>query len=81
MAGETTTGSLSDSLPLVIDSARIRAEYPMVSVKLTEMHKLDDNTGLSWEEIEFARLTAQRVTETTLLNNYQQYAEIGRAHV
>ena len=75
MAGETTTGSLADSLPLIIDSARIRREYPQVAWKLCEQHKLDANTGLSWEEVEFARLTAQRITETTRLQNYQQYAD------
>lgn len=75
MAGETTTGSLSDSLPLVLDSARIRREYPPVVPKLFEYHKLDDNTGLSWEEIELGRFTAQSITETTRLDNYQQYAD------
>lgn len=75
MAGETTTGSLSDSLPLIIDSARIRAAYPFPGPKLCERHVLDANTGLSWEEVEYARLTAQRITETTRLNNYQQYAD------
>lgn len=75
MAGETTTGSLADSLPLIIDSARRRREYPPVVAKLFEYHKLDANTGLSWEEIEIGRFTAQAITETTRLTNYQQFAD------
>lgn len=43
--------------------------------KLFEYHKLDENSGLSWEEIELGRFTAQAITETTRLNNYQQYAD------
>ena len=75
MAGETTSGSLADSMPVIIDSARIRREYPPVCAKLFEYHKLDENTGLSWDEVEFGRFTAQTVTETTRLTNYQQYAD------
>lgn len=74
-SGDTTTGSLSDSLPMIIDAARIRAAYPFPGPKLAERHVLDANTGLSWEEVELGRLTAQRITETTDLENYQQYAD------
>jgi len=74
-SGQTTTGSLNDSMPLFIDSARIRREYPPVVAKLAEMHKLDANTGLSWEEVEFGRFTAQAVTDTTTLDNAQQFSD------
>ena len=74
--GVTTSGSLADSLPIILDSARIRREYPPVVSKLSEMHKLDANTGLSWEEIELSRLTAQSVTETTVLENAQEVTDI-----
>lgn len=47
----------------------------MPGPKLCERHTLDPNTGLSWEEVELARLTAQRITETTRFENYQQHAD------
>ena len=75
MAGETTSGSLADSMPLIIDAARIRREYPPIVAKLFEYHKLPEGTGLSWEEAELSRFTAQAITETTRLTNYQQYAD------
>ena len=74
--GDTITGSLADSLEIVIDSARIRREYPPVVAKLADRHKLTDNTGLSWEEIEVSRLSAQGVTETTVLENPQLWSDI-----
>lgn len=74
--GVITTGSLADSLPLILDNARIRREYPTVVSKLSETHKLDDNTGLSWEEVELSRLTAQSVTETTILENGQEITDL-----
>lgn len=75
-SGVTTTGSLADSLPLILDSARIRREYPPMVAKLSEMHKLSPNTGLSWEEVELSRLTAQAVTETTVLENAQEVTDL-----
>ena len=75
MAGETTSGSLADCMPLIIDAARIRREYPPIVAKLFEYHKLPEGTGLSWEEAELSRFTAQAITETTRLTNYQQYAD------
>lgn len=74
--GDTTTGSLADSLEIVIDSARLRREYPPIVVKVSERHKLTDNTGLAWNEIEVSRQVAQDVTETTLLENPQQWSDI-----
>lgn len=74
--GDTTTGSLADSLETVMDSARLRREYPPVVAKVSERHKLTDNTGLSWNEIEVSRQTAQDVTETTILENPQQWSDI-----
>lgn len=75
MAGETTTGTLADSLPTVIASARIVREYEGVMVRLSDRTNLADGTGLDWNEISLAALTAQGVTETTELNNPQQLAD------
>ena len=74
-SGITVTGSLTDSQDQILDSARIRREYPPQVARLCERHTLDENTGLSWEEAELNRFTAQSVTETTVLENAQQYAD------
>lgn len=77
--GYTITDSLADSLEIVIDSARIRREFPAVVPTLAERHNLDDNTGLSWNEIEVSRLTAQGgITESTILDNPQEWSDILR---
>ena len=74
--GDTNTGSLADSLETVIDSARMRREYPPIVVKIADRHKLTDNSGTAWNEIEVSRHTAQDVTETTVLENPQQWSDI-----
>lgn len=73
--GNTTTGSLADSLPLIIDSARLTREQTGVFMRTTETHTLDDNSGLSWEEITVGQMTAQAITELTVLENPQQYTD------
>ena len=67
----TTTGSLADSLPTILDSARIVREFEGVMIRLSDRTNLADGTGLTWDEISLAQLTAQSVTETTELNNPQ----------
>ena len=71
----TNTGSLSDSKQLIIDSARITREFEGVYKRTCEMQKLDENTGLTWEEILLGQLTAQGITETTELDNAQQITD------
>lgn len=73
--GNTTTGSLADSLPLVIDSARLVREQTGVFMRTTETHTLEDNTGLEWDEITVGQLTAQAITENTVFDNPQQYSD------
>lgn len=75
MAAITTTGSLADSLDVIRDAARIVREYEGVFQRVTDMQKLMPNTGLSWDEIALSGLTAQTVTETTILENPQQYVD------
>lgn len=69
--GRTTTGTLSDSLPIVIDSARIVREFPGVMTKSVDRVTLPEGTGLAWNEISLAQLTAQAVTETETFDNPQ----------
>lgn len=71
MAGNTTTGALADSLPTIIASARIVREYEGVMPQLVEKQTLGEGIGLNWNEVTFAQLTAQDITETTILDNPQ----------
>lgn len=70
--GMTTTGSLADSLPVIIDGARIVREYEGVFMRTTDAQKLPEGTGLQWDEISLAQLSAQDITENTELDNPQQ---------
>lgn len=73
--GATTTTALADSLPVVIDSARAVREYEGVYSRTCEMHRLPAGTGLDWDEITLNQLTAQAITENTVLDNPQQLAD------
>lgn len=79
-SGDTYVSSLADSQELIIDSARIRREYTVVMPGLAEKHSLPDNTGLSWEEVELNRFDAQTVTDTTILENAQEFSDTVRAY-
>jgi hypothetical protein len=79
-SGDTYVSSLADSQELIIDAARIRREYTVVMPGLAEKHDLPANTGLSWEEVELNRFTAQTVTDTTILDNAQEFADTIRAY-
>jgi hypothetical protein len=57
---------------VVIDAARIVREYEGVYNRTCEMQRLPDGTGINWDEISLAALTAQDITETTELDNPQQ---------
>jgi hypothetical protein len=70
--GNTTTGSLSDSLPTMIAQARIIREFEGVYQRTTDMTKLKEGTGLDWNEISLAQLAVQTITESTVLDNPQQ---------
>ena len=73
--GNTTTGSLADSLPTVIASARIVREYEGVMPQLCEKQTLGEGIGLAWNEVTFAKLEAQDVTETQEHDNPQQISD------
>ena len=70
--GTTTTGSLADSLPTIIAEARIVREQEGVMPQLVEKRTLPEGEGTIWNEISLAKLTAQDVTENTVLDNPQQ---------
>ena len=73
--GNTTTGALADSLPTVIAAARQVSEYEGVMSQLVDRVTLGQGIGNTWNEISLARLTAQSVTESTVLDNPQQLSD------
>ena len=73
--GDTTSQALADSLDIVLASARQVREYEGVMQQVVDRVTLNANTGKSWREVSMAQLTAQTVTETTVLDNPQQIAD------
>lgn len=73
--GNTTTGALADSLPTVIANAIITREFEGVMPQLCEKQTLAEGAGTGWNEVKFAQVTAQDVTETTELDNPQQLSD------
>lgn len=71
----TDTGSLADSKQLIIDSARIVREYEGVWSRTCDVQRLSQGSGLSWEEISLAQLSAQAITEQTVLENPQSITD------
>ena len=74
-SGDTITQSLADSLDTVVASARQVREYEGVMPNLVDKVTLGEGTGLSWREVDMAQLTAQAITETTILDNPQQMSD------
>ena len=74
-SGETTSGTLADSLPSMIADARIVREHEGTWQRTTDKRDLKDGTGLNWQEISLAQLTSQDITETTQNENSQQIAD------
>lgn len=73
--GNTSTLVLTESLDIVAASARSRREYDGVVPQLVDRVDLSPNSGTAWREILFEQLAAQSVTESTILNNPQQYED------
>lgn len=69
--GINTTGVLADSLPTLIQSARVVREYEGNITKLVDRQTLPEGQGLTWNEIRLDKFTAQDITETTELDNPQ----------
>lgn len=73
--GVTNTGALADSLPTVIQSARIVREFAGVMPRLVDKKRLGNGEGNNWNEISLSQLTAQDITENTKLENHQQLVD------
>lgn len=79
MAGYTTTVSVADSLPEWIMSARKVREYDGMMPQLVDRQTLGEGLGNTWQEVSFAQLSAQSVSETTKLETYQQITDTNLA--
>jgi hypothetical protein len=73
--GETTTDALVQSLPSVINEARLVREFEGVMAQLVDRHTLGEGMGTTWDEISLSALTAQPITELTKLENPQKYVD------
>lgn len=73
--GETTPGTLADSRPTIIADARIVKEFEGIWLRTCDVRRLKEHTGTAWQEISLAQLTAQGITDTTLNENPQQFAD------
>ena len=72
----TTTGSLADSLPTMIDAARIVREHDGVFMRTTDHQRLPEGTGTTWDEISLAQLTGMNnIGEDQDLDNPQQLSD------
>ena len=74
-SGVTTTNTLSDSLPTVLQSARVIREFAGVMPRLVDRKRVGTGEGLNFNEIALSQLTAQNITETTKLENHQQLVD------
>ena len=75
MAGETTTGSLTESQPYVVADARLVREYEGTYRRTCDIRDQAKGEGLSWNEISLAQLQSQDITETTRNENAQSIAD------
>ena len=73
--GVTTTEALRDSLPSLVNEARSVQENNGVMTQLSHRVRLGEGMGNVWKEVEYAKLVASAITETTEENNPQQLAD------
>jgi hypothetical protein len=73
MAGETTSGSLSDALPEIVADARIIKEFAGTWQRTCDVRRQAEGTGLTWTEFALNQLAAADITEATDNRNYQSF--------
>lgn len=69
--GTTITGSLADSLPTMIQSARLFEEYEMIVPKTVDRQNLPTGQGNVWNEIRVEQIDAVDITENTVNDSPQ----------
>jgi hypothetical protein len=73
--GTTTTSSLADSLPTIVQSARLFEEYDMIVPKTVDRVNLGQGEGNTWNEVRIEQFTAQGITEQTVNDNFQMFED------
>lgn len=76
-SGRTTTQALADSVDLMVMSARrVQEHNDHPVVRLASKERLGEGVGETWKEVALDKLTnPQTVTETTVLDNPQQFSD------
>ncbi|MEK9810683.1 MAG: hypothetical protein VW362_09570 [Candidatus Nanopelagicales bacterium] len=59
----------------MIQSARLFEEYDMVVTKTVDRQDLPRGQGNVWNEIRLSQITAQGITETTVMENFSLYTD------
>lgn len=72
--GETISTTLSGALPTVIQQARAIREYEGTFNRTTTKHTVGAGEGGTFNEFQISQISAQDITETTVMNNPQQFA-------
>ncbi len=62
--GETLVTNLTDSLNSMVAAARAVREYKGVMTNLVDKQTLDPGTGITWNEVSYAKLTASAASES-----------------
>ena len=73
--GRTTTDSLDASIPTMVGASRNVRENEGEIMATVDRQTLGKGTGLTWHEVSYAKITAQTVTEDTILDNPQQISD------
>lgn len=74
-SGTTTTGSLADSLPTMIQSARRFEEHDFIVPKTVDRTDIPKGQGNTWNEIRTEQIVAQGIDENTVNENPQQFQD------
>tara|TARA_Y100000310_G_scaffold3792_1_gene4657 strand:+ start:4368 stop:5252 length:885 start_codon:yes stop_codon:yes gene_type:complete len=73
--GWTTTDALDASLPSLVNEARTVQEQVGVMTQLAHRVRLGEGMGNTWKEVQYEKLTASAITETTEEDNPQQLVD------
>ena len=74
-SGTTTSATLADSMPDMIQSARLFEEYDMIVPKTVDKVSLPRGQGGTWNEIRTEQIVAEGITEQTVNTNAQQFQD------
>lgn len=71
-SGRNTVNTFSDSLDDIKDAARTTREFANVMGGIVDMERLENNSGLNWDEVTLAQLSASNIDELTDLDENPQ---------